>query len=139
MKIEKANKADAGILTELTIRSKNHWNYGVEQIKEWRDDLTISETYILEKEVYKLAVENILVGYYSYFGFDKSDVKLDNLFVDPTFIGKGFGDILIKDFIQRIKLLKIERVVLEADPNVEEFYKRIGFKTIGKSETFQIK
>jgi len=135
MRIDKATQIDAIDLTELTIRSKSHWNYSAEQIEEWRNDLTVSETYILEKEVYKLTKNNHIIGYYSFIKINDIDVKLENLFVDPKFIGCGFGKILMSDFLQRIKKTKIEKIILDADPNAEKFYKQIGFKTIGKLET----
>ena len=135
MKIEKATKQDSKKLTELTIRSKSHWNYSKEQIENWRDDLTISDTYILEKEVYKLTNGNELIGFYSYFNLNNLEVKLDNLFIDPKFIGKGFGKMLMSDFIKRIQKTKSNRVILEADPNAEKFYGKIGFEVIGKLDT----
>jgi GNAT superfamily N-acetyltransferase len=135
MKIEKAIKNDTNDLTELTIRSKSHWNYSKEQIEKWRDDLTVSETYILEKEVYKLINGNDLIGYYSYFRINDLDVKLENLFIEPKFIGKGFGKLLMTDFLQRIRKTKFEKIILDADPNVEKFYEQIGFKVVGKLKT----
>ncbi len=135
MKIEKAIKNDSNDLTELTIRSKSHWNYSKEQIEEWRDDLTVSEIYILEKEVYKLINRDDLIGYYSYFRINDLDVKLENLFIEPEFIRKGFGKMIMNDFLQRIRNAKFERIILDADPNVEKFYEKIGFKVIGKLET----
>lgn len=135
MKIEKAIKDDTNDLTELTIRSKSHWDYSKEQIEKWRDDLTVSENYILEKEVYKLTNGNDLIGYYSYFKLNDLDLKLDSLFVEPKCIGKGFGKMLMSDFLQRMQNTKFERIVLDADPNVEKFYEQIGFKVIGKLET----
>jgi len=47
MNIEKANKTDAKQLTELTIRSKSHWNYSKQQIEAWRNDLTVTEDYLI--------------------------------------------------------------------------------------------
>ena len=135
MKIERAIKSNSNDLTELTIRSKSHWNYSKEQIEEWRDDLTVSEINILEKEVYKLANRNDLIGYYSYFKINDLDVKLENLFIEPKFISQGFGKMLMTDFLQRIQKSKFERVLLDADPNVEKFYEQFGFKVIGKLET----
>ena len=82
IKIEKAIKNDSNDLTELTIRSKSHWNYSKKQIEKWRKDLTVSEIYILEKEVYKLIYGNDLIGYYSYFKISDLDVKLENLFIE---------------------------------------------------------
>ncbi|MGY0393114.1 GNAT family N-acetyltransferase [Bizionia sp. KMM 8389] len=136
MRIEKAIQIDAKYLTELTIRSKSHWNYSKKQIENWRDDLTISEGYLTEKEVYKLIDrENQIIGYYSYFEIENLIVKLENLFVEPKFIKRGFGKILMTDFLQRIQKTKIEKIILDADPNAEKFYKQLGFKTIGKLET----
>ena len=136
MRIEKTIRTDAKKLTELTIRSKSHWNYSKQQIEDWRDDLTISEAYITEKEVYKL-VDNkdSIIGYYSYFKIDSLNVKLENLFVEPKFIGRGFGKILMADFLKRIKKTKAEKIILDSDPNSEKFYAQIGFKVIGKLET----
>ena len=137
MKIEKAIRTDAEDLTELTIRSKSHWNYSTQQIKNWRNDLTISETYITEKKVYKLIDnENKIIGYYSYFKMDDNQmVKLENLFIEPKFIKCGFGKMLMTDFLERIKKTKTEKIILDADPNAEKFYEQIGFKVIGKLET----
>ncbi|MFD1615817.1 GNAT family N-acetyltransferase [Gelatiniphilus marinus] len=135
MKIEKAIIKDAKDLTELTIRSKSYWDYSAEQIEEWRKDLTISESYILENEVYKLTEDNNIIGYYSFFKSNDTDVKLENLFVDPKFIGCGIGKTLMTDFLQRIRKTKFERIILDSDPNAEKFYEKIGFKIIGKLET----
>lgn len=135
MKIEKAIRKDTKDLTELTIRSKSHWNYSKQQIEEWRDDLTVSEIYILEKEVYKLTDRNNIIGYYSFFKINGIDIKLENLFVEPKFIGRGIGKMLMTDFLQRIQKTKFERIILEADPNAEKFYEQIGFKVIGKLKT----
>ncbi len=135
MKIEKALNTDANELTELTIRSKSHWNYSNEQIEEWRDDLTVTEIYILEKEVYKLMNGNDLIGYYSYIRLNNLDVKLENLFLEPKFMNQGLGKMLMTDFLQRIQKSKFKKVILDADPNVEKFYTKFGFKVIGKLET----
>lgn len=135
MLIEKANNKDAEKITELTLRSKSHWNYSKQQIEIWRDDLTITEDYILEKEVYKLTDRNKLIGYYSYFKLNEVDVKLENLFIEPRFIGQGFGKTLMTDFIQRIKKTKFKRIVLDSDPNAKKFYEQIGFREIGKLKT----
>lgn len=135
MKIEKAIKHDSKGLTELTIRSKSYWNYSKEQIEKWRDELTISENHINEKEVYKLTIDNEIIGYYSFFGINDSEVKLENLFLEPKFIGKGFGKILMNDFLHRIQRSEFNRIILDADPNAENFYQKIGFKVVGKLET----
>lgn len=135
MEIKKAKIADAEILTDLTLKSKAYWKYGDEQIQKWRAELTISTQYISKNEVYNLLYGNQIIAYYSYFSLDKEKVKLDNMFIHPDFIGKGFGKMLMSDFMNRARREGFNRVELESDPNAKDFYKNLGFQEIGKVET----
>ncbi len=136
MNIEKANSDDHEILTEITKSAKAFWGYSNNQMAQWNDALTISKEYIESNFAYKLIKENQVIGYYSYFHLENTIVKLDNLFVLPNYIGKGFGNYLILDFLNRIKEnCGINKVLLNADPNSEKFYQKFGFETIGHLES----
>lgn len=135
MDIERATSDDNLVLTEITKRSKAHWNYSKEQIEAWVPILTISKAYISENETYKLIVGNMVLGYYSFIKESNSIVKLDNMFILPEYIGHGYGKILMKDFIERVRLIKIEKIILDAEPNAEMFYQKFGFVVIGKLES----
>lgn len=132
MIIEKAKNTDGNELTELTLRSKSHWNYSREQIDKWKNDLTITSNYIDKKEVYKLICNEIVIGYYSYFRLNDKEIKLENLFIEPKFIGKNYGKLLMSDFVNRIIKTDFEKVILDSDPNAEKFYSKLGFRVIGK-------
>ena len=103
MNIEKANSNDHEILTEITKKSKAFWGYSEEQMMQWNDALTITQEYIQTNFAYKQTKENQVIGYYSYFNSDAAIIKLDNLFVLPEYIGKGIGNQLMQDFLNRIK------------------------------------
>lgn len=136
MRIEKANSDDHKILTEITKKSKAFWGYSEEQMAQWEEVLTITKEYIQTNFAYKLINESEVIGYYSYFNTETYIVKLDNLFVLPEYIGKGFGNYLMDDFLNRIKENDhIKKVLLDADPNAEKFYQKFGFTTIGQLET----
>ncbi|MEZ0183781.1 GNAT family N-acetyltransferase [Flavobacterium oncorhynchi] len=135
MTIEKANITDDEILTSITKKSKAFWGYSGEQIQEWDKNLTISQDYIKEHNVYKLTVNNLIIGYYSYFFKDEKEIELDNLFILPEYIGKGLGKYLVLDFLNRIKDQKAERIILDSEPNAEDFYAKMGFVKIGEFET----
>jgi len=135
MTIENATANDNEILTVLTKKSKAYWGYSEEQIEMWSEVLTISKEYIATKSVYKLVVNNEIVGYYSFFHESEETIELDNLFVWPDFIGKGFGQILMKDFLLRLENSGIKKVVLDAEPKAEKFYEKIGFVKVGEMET----
>jgi ribosomal protein S18 acetylase RimI-like enzyme len=136
MKIEKANSDDHEMLSEITKLSKAFWGYSSEQMQQWNDALTITKENIETNFTYKLVLENKVIGYYSYFHIDTTIIKLDNLFVLPEYIGKGIGNHLMQDFLNRIKENdEVKKVVLDADPNAEKFYQKFGFSTIGQLET----
>lgn len=132
MKIKRASKIDAIPITELTMRSKNYWNYGLEQMEEWRDDLTVSAECIDTNHVFKALDNECLIGFYAYQAIDSKTVKLNYLFVEPKLIGKGYGKGLMNNFLTRIQNEMYQKVTLDADPNAEQFYKRFGFEIIGK-------
>jgi N-acetylglutamate synthase-like GNAT family acetyltransferase len=122
-------------LTDITKKSKAYWGYSDEQIEKWSEVLTITKNYIETNNVYKLLVDNVTVGYYSYITLDENEVKLDNLFVLPNYIGSGFGKLLMNDFMDRIKHIESRKIVLDCEPNAEKFYEKFGFINVGQIET----
>ncbi|WP_264564958.1 GNAT family N-acetyltransferase [Flavobacterium sp. N3904] len=135
MKIEKANSNDNEILTEITKRSKAYWGYSEEQILQWNDNLTISKDYIETNFTFKLVSDTKVIGYYSYVIEGEKNVKLDNLFLLPEYIGKGFGKYLVDDFLKRMRNENFEKILLDSEPYAEAFYLKFGFKKIGEFET----
>lgn len=136
MTIEKAHTDDHKILTEITKKSKAFWGYSEQQMTQWNEALTITKEYIESNFIYKLVQENKVIGYYSYLNTEISIIKLDNLFVISDYIGKGFGNHLMQDFLNRIKEHQdIKKILLDADPNAVKFYQKYGFTTIGYLET----
>ncbi|WP_035653124.1 GNAT family N-acetyltransferase [Flavobacterium sp. ASV13] len=135
MIIEKANITDNEILTSITKKSKAYWGYSDEQIQKWDKNLTISQDYIRNNNTFKLIENDFIIGYYSYVFENEKIVKLDNLFILPEHIGKGFGRYLLLDFLNKMKAEKIERIILDSEPNAESFYSKMGFVKIGEFET----
>lgn len=135
MEILKAEISDNELLTTITKKSKAYWGFSDDILKEWEHLLTISKSYIEKNKVYKLIHNNQIIGYYSYFFTDEQTIMLDNIFILPEFIGKGFGKVLMNDFFVKISSLNINKITLEAEPNAEIFYKKFGFETIGKLES----
>lgn len=59
--------------------------------------------------------------------------KIEMLFVDPEYHGKGIGSRLIKH-VQQLKGNKLQVDVNEQNEGACAFYKRFGFVQIGRSE-----
>jgi GNAT superfamily N-acetyltransferase len=135
MTIERATPNDSGILTDLTKKSKAYWGYSNEQIELWSESLTITKSYIETKDVFKLVLDNKIIGYYSFFTVDEDTLKLDNFFILPEYIGKGYGRELMNDFFDQVKKRNIKKIMVDSEPYAEKFYLKFGFIKIGQMET----
>lgn len=133
--IIRAIPEDHEALTTLTKKSKAFWGYGAELLAQWDTVLTITPDYISENETYKLVEQNTIIGYYSFLVADAQTITLDNLFIDPEFMGKGNGKLLLEDAIDRARGLDFKAIILESDVNAAAFYSRFGFVISGQVET----
>lgn len=135
MKIEKSEKNDNLILTKITFEGKAFWGYEKEQLEKWRNDLTITQDYIENNETFKLIVDDEIIGYYSILKLENKTIKLDNLFLLPKYIGKGYGKFLMNHCIKKAKETNMEKIILDSEPNAELFYKSLGFKIYNTLKT----
>ncbi len=135
MQIIRALVEDHRVLTDLTLDSKAYWGYSADQIEAWKKELTICPDYIKKHRVFKGIVDQTIAGYYSYFPEEEGHVKLDNLFLWPRFIGKGYGKRLMADFISRSQREGARTFRLDAEPGAQAFYEKFGFGVIGRLKT----
>jgi len=133
--ISLAEASHADLLTNLTRRSKAHWGYSESQIIAWHDQLVISQKEIMEGRVWIGTLADTIVGYYSYEVLSASTIKLDNLFLEPSYMGKGLGKLLMQDFLDRAKQQDFQTATLDAEPYAEPFYRGFGFHIIGQLES----
>ena len=117
-------------LTEISFVSKKYWNYSDEWMEIWKNHLTITENFITNNYVYHLENDaNEIVGFYAFVKFDNY-IELDSLFVSPEYIGKGFGNLLMTDFLSKVREIYFNYKKLKAEPFAEIFYKKYGFETV---------
>lgn len=134
MKIKKSNTDYHHILSDIAKKSKAYWNYPQDWLELWEEDLTISEEYIQNHNVFHLETEGEIAGFYSFYPED-TNARLEHFFIHPNYIGKNIGKILITDFFEKIKDSNFEKIILDADPNAVGFYKKFGFETVNMKPT----
>ena len=126
-----ARECDCEALTSLTHASKAYWGFSAEQIKAWKQYLTITPKYITTHSVYKLESQsNEIKGYYSYIK-EEGFILLDNLFIAPKHIGEGLGRMLMNHFFEQMKIKKTNIIKLYSETKAERFYLKMGFETNG--------
>ena len=133
-KLLEATIQDCEALTALTMRSKGHWGYNPEQLKKWSSQLTITQYYLVKFKVYKLQEKETILGYYSWAGRPPLAL-LDNMFIEPEHLNKGYGRLLMQDFLEKAKKEGFTKFRLHSDPNASGFYIKFGFVKIGELQS----
>jgi GNAT superfamily N-acetyltransferase len=135
-----AYRRDSRNLSELALRSKAYWGYSDDFLNRCRAELSYSDEDIERKNcICNLAFDlDTLVGFYMLEGIDQNPVVLDALFVDPCFIGQGFGASLLQHAKAVVGQTEAKLLETHSDPNAEGFYHRYGGVTVGYSPSGSI-
>ncbi|HEV2913803.1 MAG TPA: GNAT family N-acetyltransferase [Pyrinomonadaceae bacterium] len=128
--IRQAIPSEAELLTELALRSKGHWGYDAEFLRDCRIDLTLAPEYIASVPVFVIEDRGWIAGFYSLDG-QGAEVELMHLFVEPRAIGRGFGRLLFQHAVETARRLGFERLVIGSDPFALEFYESMGAQRVG--------
>ncbi len=75
-------------------------------------------------------VEGRVVGFATLVG-----TELEDLFVDPDWMGHGIGRALVVDAIAVARAQGLGRIDVTANPHALGFYEKVGFVTGGAAET----
>jgi N-acetylglutamate synthase-like GNAT family acetyltransferase len=127
--IRRARSEEAGTLSELALRSKGYWGYDAAFLEACRADLTLTLNHLTLCWV--LEVEGQIVGFYNLRG-QGATVDLDNFFVEPAAIGRGFGRRLWRHAVETARRLGFEHMTVVSDPHAEGFYRAMGMQRIGE-------
>ena len=130
MQVRRAVAGDAEELSELVQRAKAHWGYARAQLEAWRSSLEVSAESVSAQPTFVAELDGQVIGFYSL--VPSPEVwELDNLWVLPEFMKKGFGRALLEHALQTAAEGGATSIVADADPNAEPFYLRCGAKRIG--------
>jgi GNAT superfamily N-acetyltransferase len=134
--IRRASPDEAAVLTELTIRSKSHWNYNAAFLASVRHELEFHpEKFLPDFHVYVLEQNETILGFCSLIPLPDDKMELHDLFVEPAHIGKGHGKRLWDFSIALLRTLGPRTLVLTADPHAETFYLRQGAVRVGEKSS----
>jgi len=129
--IRRAQPVEAAKLTEIAFAAKRHWGYPEGWIEIWREELTVTPSFIERHEVFAAAENGKPIGFYALVTSEDL-TELDHLWVLPELIGKGVGRQLLNHAIERAAVIGAQRIEIVSDPNAEGFYLKAGAKKIGE-------
>lgn len=143
--IEKATILDAEKLTEIMIRTfdeeEKRWLCGQGDVIDYNiqppgySSVEMMRYSIEELDSFKVIVDDKIIGGIIVTISGKSYGRVDRIFVDPDYQGKGIGSHVIKlieEEYQSIKIWDLETSSRQI--NNHHFYKKMGYEIIFKSE-----
>jgi GNAT superfamily N-acetyltransferase len=134
MHIVPAKPQDADALTEIAYAAKRHWGYPERWIESWRDILTIRAEFIAANVTYCAIEDSRAVGFYL-LTTESDGLHLDHFWITPGAMGRGIGRVLFEHALEQTRRLGHRTIKIEADPNAEGFYVRMGARRVGVTVT----
>ena len=132
MQIVRAKYEDAEALTAIAHAAKRHWGYPERWIEAWRDILTMRPEFLAANIACCAVEDDRAVGFYVLTKEDDG-VHLDHLWIIPEAMGRGIGRALFEHAVAQAKDRGFNSLKIEADPNAESFYQRMGAELVGTS------
>jgi GNAT superfamily N-acetyltransferase len=126
MEIRPFRAGDEERLRQVARTSKAHWGYDAERVRTWAAGLEYAG-----KDVW-VADAGEPIGYATLV-VAAEVAELDELWVEPAWIGRGVGSELFRVVAARAASLGATRLEWEADPNSVGFYERMGARRVGES------
>jgi GNAT superfamily N-acetyltransferase len=132
--LRRARPGEAADITALAVRSKRVWGYSDAFMTQVGPALVVGEADIEEQHVAVLEADGRLLGYCRV--SDRGDhAELEDLFVDPSCIGRGHGRRLFEHARSVARDLGHGRMEWDSDPFAETFYLRLGAVRVGETES----
>ena len=133
--IRKAKIDDVGVIVELHRKAVEEINsdfYSPKAIKEWLKDISEENVkHQFQNSSWIVAkTNNKLVGFGQY-SVDGGEIYQIN--IDPKYVKQGVGRKLYEHMENTFENRKIEKISLNSTLNAIEFYKKLGFKVVGKT------
>jgi N-acetylglutamate synthase-like GNAT family acetyltransferase len=120
--VRAARDADEERLRELTFESKAHWGYDRDFVRRWAEGLTFEG----EQERWVAEVDGGIVAWAGLVPPVEGVAVLDDLWVDPVWMGCGLGSRLFRVAADRARELGAERLEWGAERHARGFYERMG-------------
>ena len=141
VKINKINKISVNLYKKIYKEVGSKYN--------WISRLKLNEKELKEivhnknVEIYLMTVKGLFVGFLELDYRYLKEIKIVHLGLTESFIGKGYGKILLNFAINKAKKIGITPLILQTNsldhPNALMFYQKNGFQVFSRRDTKVIK
>jgi GNAT superfamily N-acetyltransferase len=131
-RIRRAGAHEGERLREIAIAAKSYWGYELDDVRRWAAagdfsaEALSGELYVAEADGRPIAWAALIA---------KGDVVwLDDLWVEPDWIGRGVGSHLFHHAVDCARQLGARRLEWDAEPHAVGFYARMGARYLREGE-----
>ena len=132
VQLSRAKPEDASTLTEIAHAAKRHWGYPEKWIAAWREILTMEPEFLAANIAYAAYEDGPAIGFYV-LTTGSDGLHLDHLWIIPSAMGRGIGRAHFTHAVAQAKERGYDLIKIEADPNAEGFYRRMGAMRVGST------
>jgi GNAT superfamily N-acetyltransferase len=127
--IRPGDENEGARLKEIAVASKGHWGYEPDRVREWADQGDFSPERLRGLIVFVAESGGRAIGWSSL--LPRGEVGwLEDLWIEPGWIGKGVGGALFRHTADHARELGATRLEWEAEPNAMGFYERMGARHV---------
>jgi GNAT superfamily N-acetyltransferase len=134
--VRKAVWEEADVLTDLALRAKAGWGYDAAFMEACREELTMTPARMAAWQVWLAELDGALAGMIALNLTNGAEVE--DFFVEPLYQGRGVGAALMATLLEACRAAGVATLEVDADPNAEDIYEKLGFVTVGRSPSGSI-
>ena len=124
-------------LSALCLRSKAVWDYSDDMLGAFLEELTLTEDDLAEDAIVLAEDKRGCAGMVQV-SYDGTECCLEKLFVEPTRLGEGTGQMLYVWACRTAQNAGAREMIIESDPDSALFYVHMGAVRDGEAESGSI-
>jgi N-acetylglutamate synthase-like GNAT family acetyltransferase len=127
--IRRAAPEEGSLLKGITVRSRAQWGYDATRFRRWVERLE-SEQQLPDVESYVAEIDGHPVGWAALKQPVDALCVLEELWVEPDWMGGGVGAQLFRHSVERARELGSSRLEWVAEPGAVGFYEKMGGRSV---------
>ncbi len=137
LKLVRPAPSELDILNALILRSKAFWGYDEAFMKACERELKVTAQLLDIAQFITATLNGRAVGV-AEVSIERDTAHLEKLFVDPDHMDLGAGRLLFEWAAHTARAAGAAKLMIEADPGAEPFYKKMGAVKVGQVQSGSI-
>lgn len=132
--IRNARADEHDILSNIAAKSEAYWGYDSDYMNKFKSVYSVSEEFINTYPTVVIEKDENTVGFYGLIN-KNNETSLEYFFIEPEYIGKGYGKLLWNYLVSDCKNLGIKEFSIVTSPQAKDFYVKMGAILWGEVES----